>query len=71
MEPEEGGFTIGWLIAVFGAIMFMAYIYYRISLQREELRDTVKVVTDKHDRFIDDLQAMVQSGTVRPASGNS
>ena len=71
MEPEEGSFTLGWLIAVFGAIMFMAYIYYRISLQREELRDTVKLITDEHDSFIDDLQAMVQSGTVRPSSGDS
>jgi len=71
MEPEEGGLTIGSMIALLGAIMFMAYVYYRISLQREELRDTVKVVTDKHDRFIDDLQAMVQSGTVRPASGSA
>ena len=71
MEPEEGGFTIGWLIAVFGTIMFMAYICYRISLQREKLKDTIRLITDEHDSFIDDLQAMVQSGTVRPASGNS
>jgi uncharacterized membrane protein YukC len=71
MEPEEGGFTIGWLIAVVGAIMFMAYIYYRISLQREELRDTIRLITDEHDHFIDDLQTMVRSGTVRPVSGNS
>ena len=71
MEPEECGFTIGSVIAVFGAIIFMAYVYYRISLQREELKDTIRLITEKHDRFIDDLQAMVQAGTVRPASGNS
>jgi hypothetical protein len=71
MEPEEGSFTMGSMIAVFGAIMFMAYIWYRISLQREELRDTIRLITDEHDHFIDDLQAMVRSGTVRPVSGNS
>ena len=71
MEPEEGGFTIVSMIALFGAIIFMAYVYYRISLQREKLKDTIRLITDEHDSFIDDLQAMVQSGTVRPASGNS
>lgn len=66
MVPEESRFTIGWLIAAFGAIMFMTYVFYRISLQREELKNTVKLITNEHDCFIDDLHAMVQSGTVRP-----
>ena len=71
MEPEEGGLTVGSMIAIFGAIMFIAYIGYRISLQREELRDTIRLITDEHDHFIDDLQAMVHSGAIHAVSGNS
>jgi len=68
METGEGGFSFGTLIAAFGMIMFFAYIAYRISQQREELRDTVELITNEHDNFVNGLEAMVKAGNIRPVS---
>jgi len=68
METGEGEFSFGTLIAVLGMIMFVAYIAYRISQQREELRDTIELITNEHDNFVNGLEAMVKAGNIRPVS---
>ena len=68
METGEGGFSFGTLIAVLGMMMFVAYIAYRISQQREELRNTVELITNEHDPFVDGLEAMVKAGNLCPFS---
>ena len=70
MEPEQGGLTIGSTVALLGAIMFILYIGYRISLQRDELRNTIELITNEHENFVNSLEAFVQSETIRPIAGN-
>jgi len=48
------------------SIMFIGYILYKISKQREELRDTIRLMTEEHSDFVDGLESMVKTGDLKP-----
>ncbi len=67
MEPEEsGGPGIGTIIMFLASIMFIFYIVHKISKQREELRDTINLLTDENGDFVDGLESMVKKGVLKP-----
>jgi hypothetical protein len=57
----EGGFGLAEAAAILFGIMLVIYIAYKITKQREELRSTVKLLTNEHGGFVDDLQALVHA----------
>lgn len=58
--------SIGNIMAVLAAVMFVAYLGYRISKRREQLRRTVVLMSDKDKNLIDDLDRYIVRKRVRP-----
>jgi hypothetical protein len=44
----------------------LALNIYKISKQREKLRDTVRLMTEEHSGFVDGLESMVKTGVLKP-----
>ncbi len=63
---EDGGMSIGTIVMILASIMFIGYIIYKISRQREELRDTINLLTDENKDFVEGLEVMVRAGTLKP-----
>jgi flagellar biogenesis protein FliO len=69
MEPgTEEGMSMGTLVMILASIMFIGYIVYRISKQREELRNTVSILTAGEHDFVDGLESLVASGALKPVA---
>ena len=69
MEPgKEEGMSMGTLVMILASIMFIGYIVYRISKQREELRNTVNILTAEEHDFVDGLETLVASGALKPVA---
>lgn len=61
MEAQKG-VTVGGILGVAAAVMFAVYVGYRISRKRDELRETIQLLTGDHCSFVDGLEGLVKSG---------
>ena len=64
---ESGGVTFGILLGV-AALAFTGYVVYQVVQKRSDLRQTVHVLTHRDAAFVDDLEALKDSGAFRPAT---
>jgi len=62
----EGGATLGILLGVI-VVGFTGYVAYQVVQKRKYLRDTVHVLSHREAPFVDDLEAMKESGALCPA----
>lgn len=58
---EEGGLGLGSVIGVVGLTTLVFYLFYKTKKHREELRETVNLLTDEKAGFVDDLQALFRA----------
>ncbi|MBF0120716.1 MAG: hypothetical protein HQK79_17955 [Desulfobacterales bacterium] len=65
MVTEGGeGLSFGTLLAGIASLSFVVFVGYKISKKREEIRNTVELLTSGHIDFIKDLEAIVHSDGV-------
>jgi hypothetical protein len=62
MAQEEGGIGWGVILAGLAGIIFIAFVSYKISKKREELRNTIELLAEQHDPIVGELHALVDSG---------
>lgn len=62
----EEGFSLSTLLAGAASVAFVAYIAYKISKQREELRNTIELVNNDHTPFVGHLESLVASCEIQP-----
>lgn len=62
MAQGEGGIGWGAILAGLAGVVFIAFVSYKITKKREELRNTIELLADKHAPIVGELDALVQSG---------
>jgi hypothetical protein len=65
MGGDEGGLGLGALLAGAASLGFMAFLGYKISKKREEIRKTIELLNDQHAPFVEELQALVEKGELK------
>ncbi len=70
MEPgaEGGGLGLGTVLAGAAGVMFVGYVWYKVSKKREELHATIELLSGVHEAFVSDLEALVESAELIPAA---
>jgi hypothetical protein len=65
--------SLGWgtTLALLTGAAVMAYTTWKIRKRREELRETIELLTDVHQDFVGDLEAMVARGDLTPIAGGT
>lgn len=66
MGGDEGGLGLGALLAGAASLGFVAFLGYKISKKREEIRRTIELLTDQHTPFVEELQALVEKDELKP-----
>lgn len=61
----EGGATLGILLGIV-LVGFTGYVAFQVVQKRKQLRDTVHVLSHRDAAFVDDLEAMKESGALCP-----
>lgn len=62
MAQGEGGIGWGTILAGLAGVVFIAFVSYKITKKREELRNTIELLADKHEPIVGELDALVQTG---------
>jgi len=62
------GFGLGTLLAGLASAAFVVFVGYKISKKREELRDTIQLLTNEQTDFVDKLESLVETGKLQPSA---
>ena len=62
-------FSWGAPLALLTGTALISYTTWKIRKRREELREGIELLTDAHQGFVDDLDAMVSRGELTPITG--
>ena len=68
IAAEGEGIGIGTVLVGVAGLMFVSYVYYKVSERRHELRETVQLLTDEGAACVADLEGLVASGAIKPVS---
>jgi len=66
-DVKERKFGFGSLVFGVAAVGFVAYLGYKINKKRDELRNTVELLTDDHVSFVGTLESLVENGKISQA----
>jgi hypothetical protein len=62
----DDNFSWGAALALLTGTALITYTTWKIRKRREELREGIELLTDAHQGFVDDLDAMVSRGELTP-----
>jgi hypothetical protein len=64
----EGEMGVGTALTGIAGLVFIGYVYHKVSKKRSELRETVRLLTDESGACVVGLEALVRSGSLKPVS---
>ena len=62
------GFGLGTLLAGLASAAFVVFVGYKLQKKREELRDTIQLMTNEQGDFVDKLELLVETGRLQPSA---